>query len=250
MAQGAARRYAGGFCLAWLMALASGAMAAPVSYRVDEQASYFAVITHADGFGHDHLVTAIDYRVELAADDQDLTTATFTLSAPVEGLNVDAPEDRAVLEPRLRALGVVEDAFPDLSARDRATVDARIRSETQLDAARHPILTARVIGVSSAPAEWDDHTFPQQLDIALTVRGTTVVRRVPATIVATPDRVRANALGRFRFTEFGIEPFRAALGLLRNADMFHVYVDLQAKRVADAHSLGRYPVAAHVPSGF
>jgi hypothetical protein len=40
--------------------------------------------------------------------------------------------------------------------------------------------------------------------------------------------LHAEALGELRFTEFGIEPYTAALGAVKNADQFHLWVDLVA----------------------
>lgn len=222
------RRRAAFFTLGFMLA-AVQAMAAPSAYRVDDQASYFAVITHADGLGHDHLITATGYRADLNADPATLAATTFTLSVPVENLEVNMPADTAALWPRLRALGIVEERFPELSTQDRATITERIRSDAQLDAASHPTVSARLIAVSREAVEWNDHTFPQQVDIALTVRGVTVERRVPASVTASGRQLRASAVGEFRFREFGIEPFSSALGLLRVADTFHVYVELRAE---------------------
>ncbi|MFA7619178.1 MAG: YceI family protein [Thiohalomonadaceae bacterium] len=233
---------------AWLLpALLAGvqAFAAPVAYRVDEQASHFAVITHAEGLGHDHLITARGYTAELKADDADLASSSFSLSVPVSGLAVDDAQAAEALTPRLLTLGVVDEAFPQLSREDRATIGERIRSESQLDAERHPTVTARLTGVLREAGEWNDHAFPRQMAIALTVRGATVTRRVPATILVTDEQVRASAIGAFRFTEFGVEPFSAGLGLVRNADEFHVYVELRATRTAGAHSMGDYPIARY-----
>jgi polyisoprenoid-binding protein YceI len=212
--------------LLWLVSVR--AVAEPLLYQIDASATHFAVVTHAVGPGHEHLITARDYDAELVADGSSLADSRFTLAVPVAGLEVNAPAQVERLWPRLRALGIVEKPFPSLSEEDREALIQRLRSESQLDAVGYPTLRARVLRIVDEPVTWNDHSFPQQVEIALTIRGRTVQRRLPATVRLNDQRVRATAAGAFRFGDFDIEPYGTLFGLIRVADEFHVYVELAA----------------------
>jgi hypothetical protein len=66
--------------------------------------------------------------------------------------------------------------------------------------------------------------------LRLEVRGRTIERHFPARWELDGDELRAELLGELRFTDFGIEPYSALLGAIRNADLFHLYVELVARR--------------------
>ncbi|MCK9531202.1 MAG: YceI family protein [Gammaproteobacteria bacterium] len=226
-----AEKFTDGVCAtltALLLLVSAPGAAEPLLYQIDAAATHFAVVTHAVGPGHDHLITAQNYDAELVAEGDRLDGARFTLAVPVGALVVNAPAQVERLWPRLRALGIVEKPFPSLSEDDREAIIQRLRSESQLDAVGYPTLRARVLRIVDEAVTWNDHSFPQQVDIALTLRGRTLERRVPATVRLSGQRVRATAAGAFRFSDFDIKPYGTLFGLIRVADEFHVYVELAA----------------------
>lgn len=214
------------------------ATAAP-AWTLDEAASLFAVLTHKAGLGarlaHDHLVVARAPQVAIRFDPDRPAAAELDFSLPVLALDVDPPGERAARAERLRVLGVLSGELPPVDPGDRDKVREAMLAPTQLFASRFPHVTAELRGLArrggAAGARvalgWD-------ATVKVTVRDRTVERRIPVRFEIDGDRLTAEALGEFRFTEFGIEPYSAFLGAVRNEDLFHLVVELTARRAPTA----------------
>lgn len=218
----------------WLAAFLPGlALADPRPYTIDP-ATVFAVITHRGGIAaalaHEHLITADDYRAQLVVDPNDLNRSAFDLEVPVDRLAVDRPELATAVLPDLRAYGVVDTRFPELSAAQIEGLRLNMFSPAQLDARRFPTLGARLLRLTPLPEVTNRNTH--SADVALSVRGITITQRIPARVSLTGEVLNIEALARYKFTDFGIQPFAAAGGLIRVADEFHVYVTLSARAAA------------------
>jgi hypothetical protein len=59
---------------------------------------------------------------------------------------------------------------------------------------------------------------------------------VPAAVRYTSegDALTIEGVGSARFTDFGIKPFSAFMGAVKNLDEFHLYLNLRARRVVSA----------------
>jgi hypothetical protein len=204
--------------------------------EVDPEASVLAVVTHKGGFasglGHDHLIAAGSYSAELQLDPEDpldLTAARFTLEAPVAGLRVDEDPLRERTFPRLKALGILEEPFESLSDKDRRKIGDSMRGKSQLDGKGHPAIALRVLSVEREAIEIEGESFPWSAQVAFTVRGKTVEKGVALRVERVAERIHLEAVGEFLFTEFGIEPYSAALGAVKNQDRFHLYARIVAR---------------------
>jgi hypothetical protein len=201
------------------------------------EASVFAVVTHPAGglsaLGHPHLIVADDYSEDLDVELGDLSATRFSMVVEVRELVVNPPSVLSAVVPRLKALGVLDDDMPVLSTSEREAMQSRITSPSQLNASAHPRIEMRLRALRREMVEVNGRDFPWLAEIEFTVRGVTVMREVPLNVFRSGKRVQAVALGAFRFSEFGMEPFSAALGLLRNDDTFHVYVELAAEPATD-----------------
>ena len=62
--------------------------------------------------------------------------------------------------------------------------------------------------------------------LAFTVHGKTVKRECPANIVVEENGLKVDAVGAFKFSEFGIKPYSAMAGAVKNADEFHLFVKI------------------------
>ena len=100
----------------------------------------------------------------------------------------------------------------------------------QLDANQFPDIEAKVISVTKSENEFRGQTYSHLARLHFTVRGKTVRRDVSANIVIGEDDVTVEAVAAFRFTEFGIKPYSAFLGAVKNLDEFFVYCSLTAGR--------------------
>ena len=199
-------------------------------YAIATGQSFFAVLTHKAGIGsglaHDHLIVATSPAVKLEFDAAHPEQTTFTFSVATEALEIDAPAARSARKGRFRELGIHSGELPPVSESDRRKVRAAMLGEDQLDSARFPQIRASVTGVSrreaKPSAEWS-------VDLQLTIRGKTVERSLPATWSAEGERLTAEIVGEFLFSEFGIEPYSTMLGAIRNDDRFHLFVQILAQ---------------------
>jgi len=204
----------------------------PAKADIDAARSVIAVVTHKGGFAagraHDHLVVASTFEATLALDPARALQAQFDLSFPTERLEVDRPTDQAAWSPRLVALGVLDEPLRELTEKQRADVRASMLGRKQLDAIAFPRITARVVRIGEREEMRGGERFPYEVTLALTVHGKTAERPVAARLVSAGGRSVIEALGTFRFTDFGIQPFSAFLGAVKNQDDFHVYLHLEA----------------------
>jgi hypothetical protein len=102
--------------------------------------------------------------------------------------------------------------------------------ENQLDAERHPLIHARLVGLVAEPRQIASEPFPYTARVAFTVRGVTVERGLAARYTLNGGELWVEALGDLTFRAFGIEPYSAFLGSVKNEDQFHVYLSLRAVR--------------------
>lgn len=202
--------------------------ATAASYEIDAGESLFAVVTRKAGFAaglaHDHLIVAGDYTASLEFLPDEPERAGFRLEARTEALEPDEPASRKRWQPRLIELGILDEVFEDVSEKQRTKIRRAMLGEGQLDAAAYPRVVASTSGIE--PLE-TVAGFGYRVQLALDVRGVRVVRPVAARYeIGESGRLTVEAFGSFRFSDFGIEPYSAMLGAVRNRDEFRVYVHL------------------------
>lgn len=208
---------------------------------VVDRDSVFAVVTHKAGLfsgkAHNHLVAAGAFAARLEARADAAEATVFELELAAADLVVDAPELQQAWYPRLAALGILDEPFAEVPEKDREKIRESMLGKKQLDAERFPRIRARITGVAEESSTLGETEMPYRVTLAFEVHGETVERPVAAR--ASWDDAGAlhvEAAGVFRFTDFGIEPFSAFLGAVKNTDDFHVYVNLRAAPAADPGS--------------
>jgi hypothetical protein len=218
-----------------VLAAAAAAAAAPAaraeSWRVDEQRSTFAVLTHRAGpaarLAHEHLIVARGARVELEFDREAPETTRF----PVLALDADPTAERAALTPRLETLGVLAEPLAPIEEDDRGKIRKAMLAPDQLFADRHPEVRAELLALERRGGDGNARVaLGWNARVRIEVRGVAVERDVPARWELVDGELRAELLAELAFTDFSIEPYSAVLGAIRNADLFHVYVELVAVR--------------------
>lgn len=201
---------------------------AAAEIEIDESASIVAVVTHKAGLGasqaHDHLAAATGYQASLELDPAAPAEASFELEFPTEKLEIDRWDLQQAWYPRLAELGVLDEPFEELSEKNRGKIREAMRSKRQLDAAAFPRIAARVGGIAERPSTAGDTAFPYTVTLELEVHGQTVRKPVAARYEAADGRLVVEAVGVFLFTDFGIKPYSAAFGLVKNRDDFHVFL--------------------------
>lgn len=181
-------------------------------YRFDTEQSqlFIEVFKDRDTVGaalsHDHAIAANGWSGEARWDPQDLSACQVSFSLPVAELDPDPPALRA-------QVGLPGELPPGL----REEVKHNMLKEEQLWAERHPH-----IAFSSTACE------PQGDRVAvrgqLSIRG--VTKPVTALMKVDADGQSFAATGRFEIqaTQFGFEPYSAALGAFKNLDDMRIVV--------------------------
>ena len=194
--------------------------------------SIFAVITHkaglASGVAHNHLVTAADYQATLGFDDGAPLSTRFELRQASKKLVADPWEMAQAWYPRFEELGILDEAFTEVSAKDREKIRKSMLAKGQLDAAGSPEIVARITEVREQAATHGGVDFPYAATLELTIRGKTVAKPVAARYELVDGTLTIESLGAFKFTDFDIKPYSAFLGAVKNQDGFHVYVSMKA----------------------
>jgi len=214
---------------ACLLVLAAAPVHGAAGWEVDAAASRFAVLTHtaglARGLGHDHLIVARAPDVELELDPAEPGAAAVRFRVPVLALDVDPPASRAELAPPLVELGALAGDLPAIPDDDRAKIRRAMLDARQLFAERFPEIRAELSGLARAAADG-----PWTARLTVTLRGETVEKEVELDWSVDGETLEGELLAELAFTDFRIDPYSTLLGAIRNADRFHVYAKLVARR--------------------
>ena len=193
--------------------------------------SIFAVITHkagvASGVAHNHMVAAAGYQAKLSFDESAPLDAAFEIELESEKLEVDRWDLAQAWYPRLEELGLLDEPFSEVSEKDRGKIRKAMLGKGQLDAAAFPKISASIKSVQEAATTHGDIDFPYAAQLELTIRGKTISKPVAARYQMADGQLTVEAVGAFAFTDFGIKPYSALLGAIRNQDQFHAYVNLK-----------------------
>ena len=206
-------------------------------YRILPERSIFAIVTHkggiAGGKAHNHVIAASSYTAHFELDESDPLSCRFQMTFAAEDLVVDDPGERLRWYPRLEALEILDEPFKELSEKDRAKIRETMLSKKQLDADKFPRISARIEKVLAESSTLGAVELPFRVLLRLEVHGQEVVASVAARVERTDETVLIEAVGTFRFKDFGIKPYSAFLGAVKNKNEFHVYVAMAAVPVEE-----------------
>ena len=165
--------------------------------------------TVAAGMSHDHVIAATAWSGTVRWDGYDPSACAIELVLPVAKLDPDAP-----------ALRKRFDLEGELSDSQRASVKKNMLAKDQLDADRYPEISFKS---TSCAAKGE----------AVEVRGTLNIhgqaKAVSASMQISVDGGSFRAKGSFKAkgTDFGIDPFTAMMGALKNQDQLRFTLDLR-----------------------
>jgi hypothetical protein len=212
--------------------LFSSTSAFAAGYRILPEQSVFAVVTHKGGFAgglaHDHFIAASKYTARLELTDTHPLATQFQISFLAGDLVVDGNKLRQRWYPRLEALGILDTPFGDLSDEDREKIRKTMLGDKQLDANAFPEISARIASIEEETKVQGDIQLTHRVTLALSVHGQTVEKPVWVRRELGDGVLRVEAFGEFRFSDFGIKPYSAMLGAVKNKNEFHIYVFLVA----------------------
>lgn len=211
-----------------------GSSAFGAEYRIQPADALFAVLTFKDGIAaklaHNHLVHATSFTGRVEYDETGATAPKFLLDVPVSSLAVDDPETQKKWASVFQALGLLGAPQGELSASDREKIKANMLDEGQLDLKKFPMVQAQVTRLAKGETKVGNRVFTDLADVSVTVKGKTVKKQVPAIVKASGSTIEVEALGSYQFSEFGIKPYSAMLGAVKNKNNFNVYVNFKAEK--------------------
>jgi polyisoprenoid-binding protein YceI len=187
------------------------------NFTIDPGESALVIQVFKDGvaarLAHDHVVQARAFSGTVAYDPQKPDASSIQVKVEVGSLVADEPATR-------RKFGL---AAGDPSAKDRADIEAAMKSDGQLAAERFPSISF----ASTAIAKQPDGRF--LVTGRLTIRGVTQEVKFPAQFALDGGLLRGRAQLTFKQSSFGYPPYSAALGAIKNKDEVVLHIDLAAK---------------------
>jgi len=186
--------------------IAAPVLAEPERYQVDTKRSEVVALVYREGIAagaaHDHAIRATVLEGSLMFDPAHLEHSRAEITANVAAFRIDEPAMRKKYHMR-----------GDINDEDKREVDANMRSADQLNAQRFK--TAKFV-VDSLKISKRPNLY--ELRGRLWIRGIWRVMKAPITITRKPGRLLAQGSLSFNQTDFGIEPYSAALGFVKVAN--------------------------------
>lgn len=190
--------------LALALLLPTLAAAAPTRYTVDAAQSTVDVRLFKDGvasgLAHDHAMRARDVKGEIVFDPNAANALSLKVVVAAASIDADPPEARKAygLEP--------------LESDDRKEIAKTMRGDDQLAVRKYPL----IVFESTAIRRLTDAEY--RVEGKLTLHGVTRDVRLDAKVTMTPERFEGRGTLRLKQSDYGITPYSAALGAVKNKD--------------------------------
>lgn len=201
-------------------------------FDLKQDDSIFAIVTHKAGLAaklaHNHLVAARQFSATLAADPNKLNEGQFSFKANVNELEFDRPDLQKRWFPLIQALNWLTEPYNALSDSDRETIREHGLAADQLDAQKFKEVSATIESITDAKSKLGSKDFNKRATVAVTIKGQTVKRVFATNMNLQGQELNVEAAADFKFSEFGIKPYRALMGALGNDDVFNILVSFRA----------------------
>jgi polyisoprenoid-binding protein YceI len=189
--------------------------AGPRRYTLDAKKSSFVVQVFkagaASALAHDHVIHATGMYGTVVLDAADRSSATVEVTVPTKSLVNDDP----VMRKRFGLEG-------EINEKDRAAILANMRHPDQLDVEVHPTITFKSTSVQAGAGTM------MTLNGILTIRGKSKAISMPVDVSIKGNTIDGKGTIRLKTSDFGIEPYSAFLGAVKNQDQIILHVRLVA----------------------
>ncbi len=192
--------------------------ASATEYVVDRARSELVVRLHKGGIAaalaHNHVIRATDYFGRGSYDLADPSRGSILVEVRSESLVADEAATR-------EKYGLTK----PLSDKDREKIQSTMQSTVQMDVKKYPMLKFQSTNIE----EQSEGRYTITGD--LTIHGVTQSVTFPVAVTPEDDGMRGRASFKFKQSDFGITPYSAMLGALRNEDEATMYLDIFAMPV-------------------
>lgn len=186
--------------------------AGPRTYVIDGARSQVHVRVFKEGaakaLAHDHIVAAYDVQGSLTATANEAAGAQLTVTVSAASLVSD--------EPKLRTLYQL---VTQLTDGERKSVNGSMKE--LLDVAKFPAIRFTSSGVTAKDGKW-------LVSGTFSLHGVERALTVPATVRFEGDRAYGEAFFDLKTSDYGMPPYAAFLGAVKNKDTVSIGVKLWA----------------------
>jgi polyisoprenoid-binding protein YceI len=186
----------------------------PRTFVIDAKQSVLAVQVFKDGaaaaLAHNHVVSATTMSGRIIVDPANPSAARVDVTLPTAGLTNDDPKLR-------KRFGVTGDVPED----DRKMILEHMQDAGQLDIAHFPTMQFSSTSTTGTGSKL-------MLNGKLTIHGVTRDVSIPVAVTITDTTVRGTGSIKLKTSDFGIEPYSAFLGAVKNKDGIVLHIDLVA----------------------
>lgn len=184
----------------------------PRTFILDAKKTQLVIQVFKDGaaaaFAHDHTVHATELSGEVVADPAHPESSRVSVTVQTKSLVNDDPQVR-------RQFGL-DPAVPE---KDRRAIDESMKGRDQLDVGRYPTISF----VSTAVEKAGDNI---QLTGDFTLHGVTRAIKLPIQVALDGDSLVGDGKVRLKQSDWGITPYSAFLGAVKNKDEIVLNVHL------------------------
>ncbi len=197
--------------------------------QVPSGTSTLAVVTHkagmAKGMAHNHFIHANKWQVK--ASGTSLDDLQLAIDIDVSQLQVDSYDLATRWYPQIAALGILDEPFGKVPDKDREKIRKTMLGEDQLEQAKFPRIEGKLVAITAKPKKVGKVDFPKTLEILLTIHGKQVKAQLAGDLVLDGKKLTLDAVGELKFSQFGIKPYSAMMGMVSNQDPFHLIIHLE-----------------------
>lgn len=185
------------------------------TYKIDPDKSELIILIHkagiASSFGHNHVIKAEIFKGTIKFSEELLSNSLVNIDVNAGSLKADLPEMRR----KYKLEG-------ELSAGDMKMIESDMMEKDQLDTAKYNSIKFR----SESLIKNDSDNYLIFGD--LTIHG--ITKRISASVNIEVKDTGLTAYSSFKIkqSDFNIEPFSAALGLIKNKDEIQIIFNCRA----------------------
>lgn len=189
--------------------------ASAAEYVVDPARSELAVRLYKGGIAaalaHNHVIRATDYFGRASYDPSDPLRGSILVEVRSDSLVADEAATR-------EKYGLTK----PLNDKDREKIQSTMQSAVQMDVKKYPTMKFQSTNIEKQSEDRYIVTGD------LTIHGVTRSVTFAAAVTPENDGMRGRASFKFKQSDFGITPYSAMLGAVRNEDEAVLYLDIFA----------------------